>query len=276
AEAFPQLTEWEKDFGSILKGFIKGRTPQQHKGTFSFKNGLKSLTERLATRLKPKILYGQRVSQIDCQSDGSFRLKIQDAQAPELIKQPIRQLVSTIPAHQLSPMIASLDPSFAQQLLHIPYPAVNVVATAYQKPQIDHPLDGFGALHNQLESSETLGTIFTSSIFPNRAPSDQHLLTTFIGGSLHPDKGMAPDEALKEMVRVDHKRFLGMRGQPVFQHVFRWEKAIPQYTQCIPAIRPLVEKWEKQRLFVGGNWWGGIAVSSCLKRAHELAEILCG
>ncbi|MEO0471567.1 MAG: protoporphyrinogen oxidase, partial [Bacteroidota bacterium] len=47
AEAFPQLTEWEKDFGSILKGFIKGRTPQQHKGTFSFKNGLKSLTERL-------------------------------------------------------------------------------------------------------------------------------------------------------------------------------------------------------------------------------------
>ncbi|XLR31804.1 hypothetical protein S83_059704, partial [Arachis hypogaea] len=44
----------------------------------------------------------------------------------------------------------------------------------------------FGQLHPRFQGVETLGTRYSSSIFPNWAPPGQLLLLNFIGGATNP------------------------------------------------------------------------------------------
>ena len=47
----------------------------------------------------------------------------------------------------------------------------------FKREQIEHPLDGFGFLVPEVEQMKILGTLFSSTLFPNRAPKG-HVLTS--------------------------------------------------------------------------------------------------
>lgn len=86
-----------------------------------------------------------------------------------------------------------------------------------------------------------VGTLFSSMMFPDRAPDDQYLYTTFVGGSHNRDLAGAPTyksyfgdlccflvfkldrsdnvlirSTLKQLVTSDLKKLLGVEGQPTF------------------------------------------------------------
>ncbi len=268
SEAFPNLVAWEQEYGSVLEGFIRSRKVKQHKGTFSFRQGLGKLVKVLTRKIEDCIYMKAEVKSIK-PVGSEWKVTTEDGES-----QTYKYVVSTIPAHQLSKILTMEDEGFPDGLSRINYPPVSMAFMAYKKSAVGHPLDGFGALHSQLEESYSLGTIFSSTVFPGRCPDDEVLMTTFVGGALHLEKAQEGDVQIFEGVWEDHRRLLKVSEKPVFSHLIRWPRAIPQYDRDVLIVRGLQEKITRMGLFLGGNWTGGISVGSCIKHAHHLVEEL--
>ena len=84
----------------------------------------------------------------------------------------------------------------------------------------------------KVEGFKILGTIFSSSLFPNRAPSGHLTLTSYIGGERYPELASLPSDKLYELTCEDLRVLLGVKGNPTFQHSVFYPRAIPQHTTC--------------------------------------------
>lgn len=264
AAAFPALPQWEQEHGSLLKGMIRSRKGRTHSGAYSFYGGMGTLTKTLRQRLRFELRPGHKLLSIAPRGRG-FQLTFPKRNIY------VDQLLLCCPAHQLPEIFEADFPGLAAHFSRIPYAPVSLVHTAYKRAHIAHPLDGFGALHNRLEVSETLGTLFVSSLFPGRCPRDEVLLSSFVGGAIYPEKAEADEADLLQAVQADHRRFLGASEPPVFQEIMRWPQGIPQYTRAAAGAQQQIEANAPAGMWFGGNWIGGISVPSSIERGQWLA-----
>jgi oxygen-dependent protoporphyrinogen oxidase len=159
-------------------------------------------------------------------------------------------------------------------LQEISYPPVTVAALGFRRDEVEHPLDGFGMLVPAAEQRRILGTIFSSSLFPGRAPEGHVLLTNFVGGARQPRLAETGDDALVDDVCSDLRDLLGLSGEPVFAKIIRWPRAIPQYNTGYGKILSAMERLEAAwpGLHLAGNYRGGIAAGQCIQNGLRLAE----
>jgi oxygen-dependent protoporphyrinogen oxidase len=268
SEAFPKVREWEQEYGSVIRGAMRGRTKNQHKGIISLKGGLQMIPERLSELLGDRLHTIQPIKTI-APSSGGYALHLADGQIAHADK-----VILAIPAAATAQLIRDFDPEAALDLEAIPYPAVALVHSLYRKKDVGHALDGFGGLNNHLENRFTLGTIFSSSTFPDRCPEGTALLTTFVGGAHRPGLPKLSEKEILNGVHEELSELLGVQGKPLFQKCSLYQRAIPQYTAAALPSRLHARKWEEKGLIMAGNWIGGISVVSCIERAHELCEQL--
>ena len=119
-----------------------------------------------------------------------------------------------------------------------------------------------------------LGTVWNSSLFPNRAPNDHVQLTSFVGGATDPDTVSLSDSSLVDLADRELTPVLGLKARPFASHVTAYEKAIPQYnlghTQRLSAIADDLAKIPGLHLI--GNYLRGPAIGACIEQAQEVAE----
>jgi oxygen-dependent protoporphyrinogen oxidase len=150
---------------------------------------------------------------------------------------------------------------------------VAVVALGYRAADVPLALDGFGYLSPQRERRDVLGVQWCSSIFPDRAPPGLVLLRALCGGWGRPEVVGWPEPRLLGAVRAEFRAAMGIHAEPVFHHVVRWDRAIPQYhLGHLDRVAWIEERASHHPgLFLGGNSYHGVALNDCVEQASLLA-----
>jgi oxygen-dependent protoporphyrinogen oxidase len=124
-------------------------------------------------------------------------------------------------------------------------------------------------------SQGVLGTLFTSSIFPEHAPDGEILLRTILGGAIHPEVVALDDQALLGRTRTMLSKYFGTeRAAPRMVQIYRHQRGIPLYapghTSRLATLR--AAQTRHGGLFFAGNHTGGIGVKDCARAGEDLAE----
>ena len=245
----------------------------------SFKNGLLQLPEAVKERLGDRVRTEWKLEKLYRDGDGYKAIY----ETPEGKKEVFAKSIAlTSPAGATAGILEEIAPG-AKRLRDIYYPTVWSITLAYPKSEFKKPLRGFGNLIPRSMGIRTLGTIWSSCLFPGRAPEGMELLLSYIGGAQDLGiKDLSEDEVVAA-VDKDIKKILlkdGSDVKPVVVGARRWERAIPQYN--IGHI-DLMEDTEKSvegldGLFLGGNYTSGVAFGDCvlwgIETAPKIAEFI--
>lgn len=289
--AFPRLAALERDHGSLLRGAIatarRSRAAQPQPGLgigrgamVSFVDGMGTLPLSLAEHIgRANILRRTRAVAIGHGPEGCEVTVERDS-----VRRVIRAdaVVSTLPLHAVGQLALGSSCAAAQEeLATVPYPPVVSLALGFGRADVAHPLDGFGCLIPSAERMRTLGVLFSSTLFAERAPVDCVLLTCFLGGSRQPALGALGADELLRLVLPELAALLGVSGTPTFMQRTVWPHAIPQYNvghdtaaRAAGAIEALIPG-----LLIDGQFRRGVSVGDCVAaggmiaaRAAELAQ----
>jgi oxygen-dependent protoporphyrinogen oxidase len=271
--ALPRLAQLETKYGSLIKGQFLGARERKKTGQlardrapkFSFDEGLQVLTDTLASQVDVK--FNTPVTRIAKSGDG-WRLTTHNGEAEH------GAVVYCGTAYRLAELqIVTDKPVDVSLFLEIRYAPVASVVLGFRREDVAHPCQGFGMLIPKVEGFKILGTIFSSTLFPNRAPAGHVLLTSYVGGERYPGLTALSPEELVKLTCDDLGALLGVKGKPVFQHAMLYPRAIPQYNVGYGKFKDRLSEIESGApgLFLAGHFRDGVSLGDSIMSGYNVA-----
>jgi len=260
AAVFPKIVSMERESGSLTSAFLKtlrgrkkagGPPRRKPKGAvFSFEEGVETLPKRIAAKL-------------------NIQYNVEGARIGEA---PVT--VVTTPAHRAADLFRSRNAELAGLLCKVQYAPMVIAAVSLPDHSFSHPLAGFGFLVPRNQGLHLLGALFSSALFPGRAPNGQQLLTCFVGGAFEPEAIAWPDEHVWETVCNEIKAAMHTSELPRPVALFRQPHAIPQYNiGHLHFVQAVKEQLQRERgLFITGNYLEGVSVPACIEQGSRTAR----
>lgn len=271
---FSTLIEMEKEHGSVFKGIIKKKQKKSaKKALISFDQGLHTLPQQLRKKLGSSLKLDTKVAALSRENNG-WKVTLNNQKKTN---RTFSKVVSTLPPTQLANIWTdSKSRNEIDKLTEITYAPISVIALGFRKDQIVHPLDGFGMLVPEKENFNILGCLFSSTLFPNRAPKNHELLTCFVGGMRQPELANRTTQELKTAVLNDLNDLLGINSDPVFTHHTYYAQAIPQYNVGYDTFSDAAKQIENDNpgFYIHGNFIAGVSVPDCITSSLEMAKRL--
>ncbi|WP_010584053.1 protoporphyrinogen oxidase [Schlesneria paludicola] len=309
AATMPRFLEMERDYGSLIRAVFaqKAKDRKRQKWTDgqksdSLESGERSMSSgaryglfagleggmidlvralqsqvesRCQIRLNTRVTFvstGNIPHSNDVTADpGGYRLALDDDS-----EQNFDSVIVASTAATTAKILETLDPALSAELRDIEYASSALVVTGHRLSDIRHPLDSFGLVIPQIEHRRILAVSFSSRKFPNRAPEGHVLLRTFVGGALQPELLKLDDDQLRDLVRDELRDIFGVGGTPDFTRVYRYERAMPQYTlghlERIARIDQRIQ--QRPGLELAGIAYHGVGVPDVIANAEHAAESL--
>jgi len=278
--AFPKLGQLEAKYGSLIKGQILGGRERKKRGEvakdrapkFSFDEGLQVLPDTLRKQLGNDVHLNTSVSRL-AQTPEGWMLELREGNRETRVEHDAVLYAGT--AFRLAELqVETRQPVDLRPLSEIRYPPVASVVLGFRREDVAHPCAGFGMLIPKVEGFKILGTIFSSSLFPNRAPAGHLTLTSYVGGERFPELASLPPEQLVSLVCDDLRVLLGVKGKPVFQNTVFYPRAIPQYNVGFGRYREMMTQVEARApgLFLAGHYRDGVSLSDSIVSGCNVAD----
>ena len=271
--AFPKLKALEENYGSMIKGQLFGARERKKRGEvakdrapkFSFDEGLQVLPDTLSTQLGDSVKLNTPATKLTRSADDW----VVATPSGEMRHSAVIYCGTAFKLAELK--IEGVDLSMFSEIRH---PPVASVVLGFRREDVEHPCNGFGMLIPKIEGFKILGTIFSSALFPNRAPAGHLTLTTYVGGERYPELATLPQDKLVSLVCDDLRVLLGVRSEPTFQHVVVYPRAIPQYNVGYGRFKELLTQIEadQQGLFFAGHFRDGVSLSDSIVSGINMAE----
>lgn len=284
--SFPKFVAMEQEDGSLIKGMIKRmanfRKMAEGKRAsdkdekkvritmfMSLKGGMTTLVDTLLAKIKDVTIKTETTVTDISHADGGYNITLEGEGTLKA-----DAVVVCTPAYSASTILHGFDRSLHEKLLTIPYTSTSTVSMSFKRSQIKKSIDGFGFVVPKAEGKRIIGSTWSSIKWAGRAPDDELLLRCFVGGSLHEKLLEKTDEEVMTMVLEDLKSIMDIEGEPVMKKMYRYKKAMPQYTighiERVEGIE--FELKEHKGLFLTGSAYHGIGISDTVREAEDTAK----
>lgn len=261
----PGVRRLEKEQGSVLRALI-GKARQKQEGSKKQLPAMKNFPQGLE-RLVEALIQGREISLETSVTDITRKEQWEVSTAKGNFCG--KDLIMALPVNEALALLSPLDtpPVSSVPVSRI----VNVVLGFSKEARVPY---GFGYLAPECEKRFTLGAMFSSHMFPNRAPGDAVLLEALVGGRRHPERLELSDEEIIDRVIQDISQLIDLPEEPIFTQVLRPQSGIPQLEMDHPALlrwRFGVEQ-KMPGLYICGFGWDGIGINDMTKSAKRVAE----
>ncbi|NMC20447.1 MAG: protoporphyrinogen oxidase [Thermogutta sp.] len=287
-----RFREMEKGYGSLIRA-MRARTAERRKtaraaagsaktiresgaryGMFvTLRHGFRQLLDAIVARLPPGTLHLSTRVESAAPWEGKWRLTF--AGGGEMLFDGV---VLAVPAHAAADLTRRFLPDLSAKLAQIDYTGSAILAAAYRREDVGHPLDGSGCVVPAVEKSPVLAISFSSRKYPHTAPPGMVLLRIFAGGARRPDLVDMDDARLRASLLPEVERLLAIHGPPLKTWLFRWRAAMPQY--AVGHLDLLREIRRELALHAGlglaGNGYFGVGTPHCIHSGQLAAAWVTG
>lgn len=285
--ALKKLYEAERKYGSLMSSLRRQVVAQRRPGrgnpallqSCSFKNGMQSFCVALSNWLGvDKVLFNSKTKIIEKLNQG-YKLEING----EVYNTD--NLVIASKAFEAANLIEAINPKLSLILNSIYYAPIALFAYTLPKNIFKdaNVFNAFGYI-NAKKDFLTLGTIFSSQLFPERELEDEYLLLSFAGGAKHRE---ILDYSLEKLSQEIYQEQISIVNpyahRPLELNDFKTieskliKHAIPQYQIGYSALESIIEEELKNLpgLVLSGNYRGGVAIADVIKQSFAIKLALC-
>jgi oxygen-dependent protoporphyrinogen oxidase len=279
AATLPRFLALEREHRSLILGLRRAARPKESAGTsgarwslfVTLADGMETLVHALAARLPPgAVRLGVRATAV-APAGAGWTVALADGG-----RVAADGVVLAGPAPRMGTLVRDADARLARQLEGIEQASSAVLALAYPRAAIRHPLDGFGFVVPRVEKRSVMACTFSSVKYPGRAPDDSVLLRAFVGGALQAELLDREDAELARLAHEDIAALLGISGAPCLTRVWRHPDAMPQYQvghlDRVAAIESRLEALPG--LALAGGAYRGVGIADCVHSGEGAAERL--
>lgn len=273
-ECFPSLHEAIRQKKSVLSSLRAFQKEQQisrqlsytglisfKKGNFSFIEALKKACNKVSFHLNTEVIKiepGKKTSRVI---------------TPGLNFEADKVYIA-LPKEETQKLFVSLDDLVYTLLSQIECASVASVNLGYDREFF--PERFFGYLVPSFKKDIHMGTLFESSIFPDKMKaSNLTALGVMLGGMHHPEIAEKTEEEIIELAKEAVYKYLKIEELPKFISVTKATKALPQFypghKKKIEAITSrLKERFPK--IVLAGNYLEGVSVNDCIAYARKISS----
>lgn len=280
----PRFLDMEQKYGSLMRAMRKSKSTLVEDTTSTgaryglfagLHGGMQQLIDTLVAKLAPHITMHLHTPVESIERSLTFpqyRLRFHDSR--HTVSSDFDKVIVTLPANRANKLVQAFDPQLAAALSTIEYASSTIVVSGHRLADITDSLNAFGLVIPHRERRRILAVSFNTRKFPNRAPAGRMLLRTFVGGAMQPELFDLDDHATKQLVREELAATLGVRGEPDFEIVVRYPKAMPQFhlghLDRVATIEHLTDA--HLGLSIAGNAYHGVGIPDAIHSGEQAAE----